>query len=135
MRIVLDANVVVAAFASRGLCESILEVCLHSHQIVFCVDLIDEIVRNLHRKVQLPEEIVERIGRFLREQAILADPVALEPGTCRDPDDVKILGLATAVKADFIVTGDQDLLTLERFNSIPIVSPRTFSTLLAERIE
>ncbi len=34
MRIVLDANVVVAAFAARGLCESLFELCLGSHEIV-----------------------------------------------------------------------------------------------------
>ena len=47
MKIVLDANVVVAAFASRGLCESILELCLHSHEIVLSQELLDEILRNL----------------------------------------------------------------------------------------
>ena len=44
MKIVLDANVVVAAFASRGLCESIVELCLHSHEIVLCEELIGEIL-------------------------------------------------------------------------------------------
>ena len=33
MKIVLDANVIIAAFAARGLCESIMEVCLSDHEI------------------------------------------------------------------------------------------------------
>jgi len=47
MKIVLDANVIVAAFASRGLCESIFEVCLSEHELILCEDLLDEIERNL----------------------------------------------------------------------------------------
>jgi predicted nucleic acid-binding protein len=42
MKIVLDANVVVAAFASRGLCESILELCLTSHEIVLSQELLEQ---------------------------------------------------------------------------------------------
>jgi predicted nucleic acid-binding protein len=39
MRIVLDSNVIVAAFAARGLCESVMEVCLSEHEIFFSEDL------------------------------------------------------------------------------------------------
>ena len=45
MKIVLDANVIIAAFAARGLCESIMEVCLSEHEIVLSDDLFDEIQR------------------------------------------------------------------------------------------
>ena len=58
MRVILDANVVVAAFASRGLCESILELCLDSHEIILSEHLLDEISRNLIKKIKLPKEVV-----------------------------------------------------------------------------
>jgi len=130
MKIVLDANVVVAAFASRGLCESIFELCLHSHEIVLCEKLLDEILRNLRQKIKLPTGIVKDIGKFLREHADIVTPVPLARSLCRDPDDVKILGLAVAANVDCIVTGDKDLLILERFQGIPILTPRSFSNLL-----
>lgn len=44
----------------------------------------------------------------------------------RDQDDVIILAAALAANADFIVTGDQDLLTLNEFTGIPIVTPKDF---------
>ena len=47
----------------------------------------------------------------------------------RDPDDDKILACAQQVHADYIVTGDQDLLVLERYVAIPIVTPRDFESL------
>ena len=130
MNVVLDANVVVAAFASRGLCESVLELCLHSHQIVLSQELLDEILRNLRRKIKLPAGIVEDIGRLLLEHASMASPVPLAPDVCRDPEDIKILGLAVAAHADCIVTGDKDLLVLKEFEGVPILTPRSFSAIL-----
>jgi len=130
MKIVLDANVVVAAFATRGLCESILELCFHSHEIMLCEDLLDEILRNLRQKIELPGGIVEDIGKLLREHASIVSPIPLAADLCRDPDDVKILGLAIAANADCIVTGDKDLFILEKFQGIPILTPRSFSNIL-----
>jgi len=133
VKIVLDANVVIAAFAARGLCESILELCFHSHDLLLCEDLLDEILRNLHQKINLPGGIVEDIGKLLRENASIVSPIPLAADICRDPDDVKILGLAIAAHADCIVTGDKDLLILEKFQGIPILTPRSFSNILHDR--
>jgi putative PIN family toxin of toxin-antitoxin system len=130
MKIVLDANVIVAAFASRGLCESVFELCLSGHEIVLCVDLLDEIARNLRRKVKLPAVVVDRIRELLQEHGTMLDPVPLPLDACRDSDDVKILGLAVASGADFVVTGDRDLLVLEKCQGIPILSPRSFSQMI-----
>jgi putative PIN family toxin of toxin-antitoxin system len=41
----------------------------------------------------------------------------------RDPDDAEILATASAANAEAIVTGDQDLLTLNEFEGIPIMTP------------
>jgi putative PIN family toxin of toxin-antitoxin system len=130
MKIVLDANVVIAAFATRGLCESILELCFHSHEIVLSQELLDEILRNLRQKIKLPGGIVNDINNFLREHASIVSPIPLAADLCRDPDDVKILGLAIAAHADCIITGDKDLLVLKKFQGVPIITPRSFSNIL-----
>ncbi|HSW01780.1 MAG TPA: putative toxin-antitoxin system toxin component, PIN family [Sedimentisphaerales bacterium] len=130
MKVVLDSNVVVAAFASRGLCESVFEICLSEHEIVSCVDLVDEIARGLREKIGLPAQVVAGIRTMLAEHSIMLDPVALASNGCRDPDDVKVLGLAAAARADCIVTGDRDLLILERWQGIAILSPRSFAELI-----
>ncbi len=130
MKIVLDANVIIAAFAARGLCESIMEVCLSEHKIVLSDDLLDEILRNLRLKIKLPTNIVDNIGEFLIEHSNISIPVPLASDVCRDPDDIKILGLAIASNADYIVTGDKDLLVLKSFQGIPILNPRSFSDIL-----
>jgi putative PIN family toxin of toxin-antitoxin system len=130
MKIILDANVIVAAFASRGLCESIFELCLSEHELILCDDLLHEIVRNLQTKIKLPPKIVDAINGFLQEHSLIVDLTPLPKNACRDEDDVKVLGLAIASSADYIVTGDKDLLILERYQKIPILSPRAFSDII-----
>jgi len=45
---------------------------------------------------------------------------------CRDPDDDKFLELAVNGHADVIVSGDADLLALDSFRDIPIITPAAF---------
>ena len=133
MRIVLDANVVVAAFAARGLCEAILELCLDAHDIVLSNHLLNEIQKNLVKKVKLPAKAAREIIALLRDNAQVIVPTKLPSNVCRDPDDIPVLGLALAARADYIVTGDKDLLVLKKFRSVPILTPRAFSDMIHER--
>lgn len=134
MKVILDANVVIAAFAARGLCESVLELCLHGHEIMLSEGLLDEILINLRRKIRLPASVVSEIGEFLREHSSMFDPASLPSDLCRDPDDVKLLGLAVSGNADYLVTGDKDLLVLNEFRGTPIITPRAFSNILHKNI-
>jgi len=52
--------------------------------------------------------------------------VTAEITICRDPADNKFLDLAMQGGAKYIVTGDDDLLTLHPFQSIHILSPARF---------
>ena len=133
MKIVLDANVIIAAFAARGLCESIFELCLYEHRIFLSPGLLEEVLRNLKRKIKLPQSIITEIHELLIEHATMMVPSVLSNDICRDPNDVEIIGLALASQADCVVTGDQDLLVLKEFKGIPIVTPRSFSNLLNQK--
>lgn len=127
MRVVLDSNVLIAAFAARGLCESLVEVCLSDHEIIVSEHLLGEVQRNLTVKIKLPVGIIQDIISLLRDRGTLMTPDFVSMDACRDADDIPILGLAQAATADCIVTGDKDLLVLGRFGTIPIYSPRRFA--------
>jgi putative PIN family toxin of toxin-antitoxin system len=126
MKVVLDTNVLVAAFAARGLCEAVLELCLESHEIVLSEPLLLEVQGSLRLKLRLPQPIAEEILDFLRAHSTLVEPEDVPADVCRDPDDLMVLGTAEAAGAGCIVTGDKDLLTLHAFRSIPIWTPRKF---------
>ncbi len=51
------------------------------------------------------------------------DPPAMQvPNDLRDPKDLAVLACAVSAEADVIITGDKDLLTLNRFRDIPIIT-------------
>jgi putative PIN family toxin of toxin-antitoxin system len=126
MRVVLDSNVIIAAFATRGLCQSLFELCLEHHSILLSAELLEEVRRNLLEKIKLPTPRVNDIASFLKDQAVMVSPEPLPGKICRDPDDEKVLSLAVMGKVALIVTGDKDLLVLKVVQGIPIVSPRDF---------
>ena len=90
-------------------------------------DLLDEIIINLRVKTKIPDNLVENFRIFMRDHSKFTTPVFLPSDVCRDPDDIKILGLTAASNADCIITGDKDLLALKKFRGIPILNPRSFS--------
>ena len=124
MRIVLDANVLLAGFGTRGLCEALVSVCLESRQLVTSQHILTETRRYLTTKFKVPATRADEILAFLREHAEVVKPSVIEASACRDLDDLAVLGTAVAGMASLLVTGDGDLLTLGEFQGIPIVMPR-----------
>ncbi len=127
MRVVLDANVVVAAFASHGLCEAVFELCLDSHQLLISEELLGEIYRNLREKIGLPEATAGQIAGLLRDNCEVLTPFPAVTDACRDPDDLHVIGLAAGGNADCLVTGDKDLLVLKKTGRCRILTPRQFA--------
>jgi predicted nucleic acid-binding protein len=66
-----------------------------------------------------------------RDRATIIQAPALRARVCRDRDDDEVLAVAAAAKSEPIVTGDKDLLTLNTYRGIPILSPRQ----LVERLD
>src|SRR5579872_5664315 len=100
MRVVLDSNVIVAAYATHGLCHSLFELCLTGHTLVISEDILKEVADKLQNKIKVPPKVVKDILASLKKNAVLEHPALLPPSICRDPDDVKILGLAVANRCD-----------------------------------
>jgi len=126
MRVILDTNVILAAFAGRGLAHALFELCLEKHEIIISEHILSEVQRNLQKKMKMPKDKVLMITEYLKEFCTFSNHKRLDKKTCRDIDDVKILGLSEVAKPDYIITGDKDLLVLKKFHSVPIITPREF---------
>ena len=126
MKVVLDTNVLLAAFATRGLCEAVFEACLASHEIILSEHILGELQRHLRGKFKAPGRQVDAILAYLRENATVVTSAKVPAGACRDRTDLAVLGTALAAEADCLVTGDRDLLDLKAFRGIPLLSPRAF---------
>lgn len=133
MRVILDANVLIAAVAGRGLCESLLELCLEEHELIVSLELLDEVRRNLVKRIKLPEDEALDFCRLLRNNAHMSAPADVPPNACRDPKDIYLLGMSQSAKADVLVTGDKDLLDCSWEGVTKIVTPRQFWEKCRER--
>jgi putative PIN family toxin of toxin-antitoxin system len=80
----------------------------------------------LRHKLRIPRAIIAEYTKILESNAQILTPEVIDSTACRDPDDLMVLGVALGGRADVIITGDKDLLTLKSFNGIQIVTPRMF---------
>jgi len=126
MRILLDTNVLIAAFITRGVCSDLLEHCIHRHKLVTSEFILNEFREHMIGKFQYSVSETEEAVELLRTKMEVVTPVQLEHPVCRDPDDDVVLGTALAGNVACIITGDKDLLVLRRYGSSDIVSPAQF---------
>lgn len=77
------------------------------------------------RMIPMPESAftLGGIRTELHRLAEMFDPPPLPQPICRDPDDDAVLAVASAANADLIVSGDDDLLSLKRYQGIDIITP------------
>lgn len=132
MRVFLDTNVLVAAFATRGLCADVTRVVLAEHQLITGEVVLTELREVLVRRIKLSVAIVDDIVALLRDQEVVPKPKTPSDVPVRDPDDRWILASATAGRADVLVTGDQDLLDVADKAPLSILNPRGFWDLLSK---
>lgn len=124
MRVVLDTNVILAAFGTRGLCGDLLAACFEGHELVTSAHILAELRRHLVKSFRMPAARTNEIVTFVREHSEVVLPTAVSAGACRDPDDLPVLGTALAGKAELLVTGDKDLLELKKHAGVSILTPR-----------
>ena len=135
MKIVLDSNVIIAAFAARGLCNALFESCLGNHDIILCEEILSEIAKNLKRKIRLPDDVIHQILLLLKSHATLVIPQKVDIKACRDKKDLMVLGSAIAGNVQYVITGDKDLLSVGKFKEVKIVDPRTFWKVMKRNTE
>lgn len=138
MRVVADANVLVSAALARSPeapSVMILDAALEDEiELVtspaLLVEVADVLARPRLQKYVTLEEADEFVAELMKETTFVVDPVDLER-VCRDPDDDYLVALARATRADVLVTGDDDLLSLDADNlGVDVITPRK----LADRL-
>lgn len=126
---VFDTNTLISALLVRdSVPRAAFDKALDHYQILVSeatADEFDEVAGREKFDRYLRERERERFMElFYRDAAYVS--VEENVGASRDPDDDKFLALAVAGEASVIVSGDDDLLSLDPFRGIRIVRPRTF---------
>ncbi len=124
MKIFFDTNVLVAAFATRGLCADLFAHVLLEHELLVGDVVIRELRSKLRTKLKLRKGTIDEIEALLRDQVVVRTPAEHLSLNITDPDDEWIVAEAMAGNADILVTGDAALHKLGARAPLPIVSPR-----------
>jgi putative PIN family toxin of toxin-antitoxin system len=129
-RCVIDTNVLISALLQpSGRTGEVLDaVRATGGVLIFSNETFAELASRLARPKF--DRYIDRAMRqqFLSDLAAVAEwvPIMRAVNACRDPDDDKFLETAISGEADCIVTGDGDLLALDPFEGVPILTPRDF---------
>jgi len=127
MRVVIDTNVLISAFIATGKSHRVLEHCVVHHTLVLSQFILDEPHEKLISKFHYSPEIADEAVQLLQSKIELVVPLPLPSPVCRDSEDDTILATAVTGVCARIITGDKDLLALQRFNNVAILSPADFA--------
>lgn len=126
MRVFLDTNIIVSAFTTRGLCSDLFREILAVHTLVISEQILAETQEVLTRRFKVPEETVIEIIALLEKQERASLPATMPEIVIRDPDDLAVVAAAIESKAEYLVSGDKDIISLVPLNEIKVVTPREF---------
>ena len=138
LRVLLDTNQLVSSLLTKvGLQRQLIDLWRDRAFLLLLgpeqAEEVGEVLtrRKIVRKYRVSAADRDAFVNLLRSEALVL-PSADPAGVCRDPDDDRLLGCAAAAGADYLVTGDEDLLTVGGFKQTVVVNARAFLALLAE---
>ena len=132
VRVVIDTNIWISFLIGKtlsGLSEAII-----SGQVIvlFSNDLFGELIEVLNRpkfKKYFSASAIEELIALLYEKVELIE-IINHFNDCRDPKDNFLLDLAVSGHANYLVTGDADLLILNPFHGVEIISYQAFQNVI-----
>lgn len=127
MRIVVDTNVLISGVFFGGFPRKILKASVEG-RIRACASMeilneYQEIIREMVQRKQGNID-VSILNPLIRSMEIIEPVSRVE--ICRDPDDDKFINCARDAQAMYIVSGDKDLLVIQQFENISIVTAKEF---------
>jgi putative PIN family toxin of toxin-antitoxin system len=125
VKAVFDTNVLLAAFLTEGVCAKLFIRARKSQfSLITCPFILHEFERIITKKFTATKQERENAVALITEAAHdIVQPSGKLPGVCRDKGDDNVLACALEAAADYVVTGDKDLLVLKTFNPCDMESP------------
>ena len=127
LKIVVDTNVLISGIFFGGKPEKVLKLCFKKEITAYVTD---EIVTEYRRVVREMQQQARRkfsassLENFILNAEIIVNKEEIE--VCRDHDDDKFIECAVSANALYIVSGDKDLLDLEKYANVKILTASEF---------
>ena len=141
MRLMVDTNIYVSYLLAPdrgGTISSVVEAAFAAgNSLLLPEEQLDELLDVLTSRPYITSRVSRHVAtRFveeLRAVAVLLPAVAEQiPSAVRDPEDNYLIAQALLGRADYLVTGDEDLLALGEVEDLRIVTPRQFAEIVSK---
>lgn len=128
-KVILDSNIIISAVVFGGKPLKVL-----SLAVLGCIDA----YVSSHIKAEVLDKLTNKFHEDLRFTLELFDVIKIIKdvdvdkyvGSIRDPKDDFLLALADKVSADYIITGDKDLLVLKKYKECRILTAKDFLNII-----
>ena len=127
IRVVLDTNIFVSAIVFGGKPRRIIDsVALNTISLVMAEEMVTEMRRIVVDKFPDFLRDLHKVEKLIESDAIWVKLGLVGVSASRDPDDDKFIEAALMGEAQYIVSGDKDLLDLRNYEGVQIMSPAEF---------
>lgn len=142
IRALLDANIFISYLLRKGtpgtIAQLISAAIERQYVPLLPEELLQEMAGAITRKSALSSRIepvdLQELTSVLLEVGEQIDQIReAVPSASRDPKDTYLLAYALVGQADYLVTGDKDLLVLTSIGAVKIISPADFLAVLREQ--
>jgi putative PIN family toxin of toxin-antitoxin system len=125
---VLDTNVLISSLFWKGPSRHTVDLAIANKiKSITSPEILEEVEAVLYEDFpQVPYDKIEGVIRDILSYSQLIIPRHATVKKLRDIKDTKIIACALSAKAEYIVTGDKDLLALKKYQGIRILTPRAF---------
>lgn len=135
IKVVFDTNIFISAILTPGNPRKLIDLARERKIMLFTSGfIIWEIERILRTKLSMDTPQILVILNSVREISLFVSPVVVISAIERDKSDNRILECAVEAKAEYIVSGDEHLLSLGRYGEISIVNASQFLKLYQSKI-
>jgi putative PIN family toxin of toxin-antitoxin system len=126
MRILVDTNVIISGLIAKGACYEILEDLVYSHTPLITPHILAECQEVLLHKFHFTKPTVKSLLYVIERYLKKGERSGKLLNVCRDADDNQIFADALINKVDIIISGDKDLLSIEKYEGIRIISLKEY---------
>jgi putative PIN family toxin of toxin-antitoxin system len=128
MRLVIDTNIFISAFYWGGTPQKIIDRVIEGTDKLFISEnILNEIAAVMARpKFKSSFEIIEKYIHSIKKFSRTISVTGNIKGVCRDKDDDDKIECALLSSANYLITGDIDLLTLGNYKNIKIITGKEY---------
>ncbi|MBD3290750.1 putative toxin-antitoxin system toxin component, PIN family [candidate division KSB1 bacterium] len=132
IRVVIDTNIWISYLLGHKLSNLTEHIVNKNVKILFCDEQFTELLEVLNRQKFKKHIKTEHIQELISLIDTISEFVQITQHVklCRDPKDNFLLDLCLVGNADYLVTGDMDLLALNPFQHTEIIDYRTFENFI-----